>query len=285
MSLNYYISRELVNTSRGATSVNEARGYTVLIVEQSDAMIAINGLLYSIDNYSIVFLKPDMQYYFHYGTHCNYYSLLLTNDFFNNQNSSLETLVIEMFSERFFIIKPPNEKSCKLIALALEEAYYKQMSSIQPSVYPALYSQAAILYLLTRLHDFQIQFDRKLISPEYIPIAEQIAKFLDGNYKSNISLRNIESEFHLTRHYLCREFKKHFGIGIMQYLNIIRVRSARSLLERSNETISNITDMCGFSSYQNFYRLFITKFGVSPLKYLKKIRGYGSKEETIKDFN
>ncbi len=59
-------------------------------------------------------------------------------------------------------------------------------------------------------------------------------------------------------------FKKLSGMSFSEYLNIIKVENAISLLRRGNRTMTAISQECGFSTVRNFNRVFKKITAYSP---------------------
>jgi len=65
-----------------------------------------------------------------------------------------------------------------------------------------------------------------------------------------------------------RSFRRHTGMGVVQYVNRLRVNLACQLL--MNEPRQPVTDICfaaGFQNLSNFNRQFLTQKGVSPSRF------------------
>lgn len=265
--LDLTMTRELAITSQGDSRTMEVNRYAIMVVENSDAMISISNRFYSLDKFSIVFLQPRACFFFRYGTHCNYYLVYpnLGQEF--QASAGFNRLKDEMFHQRFFLIKPPDESGARLLMQVLTYIHEKVDIIQENSHTDRQYLRNACVYLLSLLHDFQARYDLQMSNPAELPLSEQVAQFIDKNYARHLPLASFENEFYLSKHHLCREFKKHCGIGIIQYLNITRLRHARRLLENSNDSVQDIIEKCGFANYQNFYRQFIRRFGLSPSKY------------------
>ncbi|MFD2556639.1 AraC family transcriptional regulator [Sphingobacterium tabacisoli] len=96
-----------------------------------------------------------------------------------------------------------------------------------------------------------------------------LCKFLEDNYKENISLGEIAEKANLTPQAFCRYFKKSTGKTFVAYLNELRVREAcRMLSGKEEDSISIVAYNSGFNSITNFNRVFRTVLGVSPKTYL-----------------
>jgi YesN/AraC family two-component response regulator len=54
-------------------------------------------------------------------------------------------------------------------------------------------------------------------------------------------------------------------------LSELRVEKAKILLEQNIKPLKEICDLCGFQSYNYFFRVFKNKTGMTPKDYLKRI--------------
>lgn len=61
--------------------------------------------------------------------------------------------------------------------------------------------------------------------------------------------------------------QKATGLGIVAYLNNIRLELALEQLANTNDTIEAIADETGFGSARSFYRIFKDKYGMTPNDY------------------
>jgi len=108
--------------------------------------------------------------------------------------------------------------------------------------------------------------------PEKNPITEELSKYVEQNIKKITSLSDICKEFHYSKNYIIRIFNKEFGITPIQYINDVKLKHAMYLLETTSKPISEIASDCGYSDYAYFYKRFVQKVGIPPLKWRKQIQ-------------
>ena len=68
---------------------------------------------------------------------------------------------------------------------------------------------------------------------------------------------------------ISRLFKEKIGLTVMDYILKTRVTMAKELLCKTDLSVTEISESCGFSSISFFSRTFKNETGVSPLKYKK----------------
>lgn len=69
--------------------------------------------------------------------------------------------------------------------------------------------------------------------------------------------------------HLRARFRESCGVSLGKHLRRLRLEKARGLLRLSTRRVTEIADMCGFSSVYTFSRAFHTAYGVAPLNYRK----------------
>lgn len=105
--------------------------------------------------------------------------------------------------------------------------------------------------------------------PEYI---KEIAREVDRNFKSALSLSYFENLTHRSRYHILKEFKKYMGITINEYLIITRISYAKELLKYSELSIGEIAFESGMNNVTHFINLFKAREGITPLTYRKSWR-------------
>jgi AraC family transcriptional regulator len=94
---------------------------------------------------------------------------------------------------------------------------------------------------------------------------ERLAKeFLLSNLRGNVTLSDVAIACGLSSAYLARSFKKATGMPPYKWLLMQRLDLARTLLQSTDDTLTDIADACGFSDQSHFTRAFSRLQGVSP---------------------
>ena len=100
---------------------------------------------------------------------------------------------------------------------------------------------------------------------------KRIMTYLGENYKSPISIGKIAEEMGINRSYMTKSFKNATGYSPSEYLVKIRMEKAKSLLTKTNFSISQIASEIGYADQLTFSRMFKKRFGESPMKYRKSV--------------
>jgi len=103
-------------------------------------------------------------------------------------------------------------------------------------------------------------------------VAQKAADFIEKNLKNVYSLSDICDEFHYSKNYIIRIFKREFGVTPIQYINERKIKRAMYLLETTSKNIGIVSEECGYTDYAYFYKLFMRKTGDTPSAWRKKIQ-------------
>ena len=108
-----------------------------------------------------------------------------------------------------------------------------------------------------------------LISYKRSMLSVKIEQYIFENLDQKIYVGDICKKFSLSRNALYDLFNKEFGMAVNEFILKKRIELAKSLLANKNKSISEISDMCGFTDYNYFIRIFKKQCGTTPLKYRK----------------
>lgn len=98
-----------------------------------------------------------------------------------------------------------------------------------------------------------------------VPIAlRQALAQMEKGENLKIGIAALVTLSHYSHSHLARLVKKHFGMGLKEYVNELRLRRAYDDLVFTDETAEVISENLGFSSYSHFYRIFKKRFSLSP---------------------
>jgi AraC-like DNA-binding protein len=95
---------------------------------------------------------------------------------------------------------------------------------------------------------------------------------LEADPASEIALDDLADAACVTPEHLCRLFKKSIGSSPMECVRLARLDRAAVLLARSNFSVGQIAEMCGFASQFHFARRFKQAFGKSPTAVRARVR-------------
>lgn len=100
----------------------------------------------------------------------------------------------------------------------------------------------------------------------------QIARYITMNYREDITLERLSQRFFISPFYLSRMFKKLTGTGLVEYLQLVRMREAQRLLKETDEKVISIAEQVGYTSVAHFNRLFKKSTLCTPRQFRKKMQ-------------
>ncbi len=102
-------------------------------------------------------------------------------------------------------------------------------------------------------------------------ISELICDYMKHNIYSNITLKDICSQFLQGKTQLCKIFRESTGQSPMDYYMNLKINEAKKLIREKNHSVTEISDMLGYSSIHIFSRAFKKAVGMPPTAYAKRI--------------
>lgn len=98
--------------------------------------------------------------------------------------------------------------------------------------------------------------------------------YISDNYRKPISVESVSQYIEKTPNYFSALFKKEIGMSFSEYINVLRIKRAKDLMENSDMLLSEISEYVGYTNYIYFTQVFKKIEGVSPSKsrnHYKKI--------------
>lgn len=97
-----------------------------------------------------------------------------------------------------------------------------------------------------------------------IQLAQRLVK---RNYSRHFSLNDTSKEVFLSYKYLSRAFKEKTGKGFSKYRQELKIKSAKQLLEKSKESVSQIAFKVGYRNPDAFMKMFKKVTGMTPSEF------------------
>ena len=98
------------------------------------------------------------------------------------------------------------------------------------------------------------------------------SRYIAGNFKNNISLKDVAEFLNLNPTYFSSKFKAFHGIGFAEYLRNARINHAEWYLIETDLSLSDVADECGFCNSNYFGDTFKLVNGISPSEFRKKYK-------------
>ena len=103
----------------------------------------------------------------------------------------------------------------------------------------------------------------------YITKIQSAKRYMDKNYASIVSIKEISKNIGCCYNSLRAEFVKHEGITLGNYLNLCRCEKAKKLLKKTDWKLYKIALEVGFNDDKYFIKVFEKYFDIPPCEYRK----------------
>lgn len=153
-----------------------------------------------------------------------------------------------------------------------------------------------IIYLLEKYYGremailsaklFQIDIDRSSQSPYIVfngqkshtdEIVLKAQEFIENNSFDKLSVEKLAKKMAVSRRSFDRRFVKATGNTPIEYMQRVKMETAKKLLEISRKNIQEIMHEAGYSDVKAFREVFRKVTGLTPMEYRRKY----NKEETL----
>lgn len=139
------------------------------------------------------------------------------------------------------------------------------------------YDQTGDDPMMERLHTAIVTYIiglwvKKQCEREELPreIEDLLSKINSGEFIGN-SIDEIADTTNYSHGYLCKIFKKHMGISLLEYVRDFKMNYSLSLLTNKELSIMEISNMLNYDVPSSFINAFKRKYGVSPREMRKKL--------------
>ncbi len=93
-----------------------------------------------------------------------------------------------------------------------------------------------------------------------------------GKTHEPLEIREVSRRLGISVSHLRARFRASCGVSLGRHLRHLRLERACGLLRLSTHRVTEISELCGFSSIYHFSRAFRTAYGISPLDYRRQNR-------------
>ncbi|NLK39286.1 MAG: AraC family transcriptional regulator [Clostridiales bacterium] len=115
-----------------------------------------------------------------------------------------------------------------------------------------------------------VMFDRYQRPDSEVTAADRqfyhVLKYIDAHYTEPLSVKGLAGKFSYDPSYFCRKFKQSTGLSPLQYIRILRLERAYSLLRSTDLPVRLVAKQCGYEDANYFSRCFQKRYGTSPVK-------------------
>lgn len=99
-----------------------------------------------------------------------------------------------------------------------------------------------------------------------------IRRYIDLHFKEPLTLDLLAEEAHMNKFYLSHTFKKEYGVSPINYMISKRIEESKYLLAETDLSLSQISQLLGFSSLSYFSQVFRKTQSVPPMEYRQSVK-------------
>ena len=98
---------------------------------------------------------------------------------------------------------------------------------------------------------------------------QTVKRFIDNNYRNNLTMDEIAASVYRSNDYVKKQFKQFYGVTPYAYYLDLKVTHAKYLLQKTNLPIKLIADRLGYKSDRYFSKRFREMVGVTATQFRK----------------
>ena len=102
---------------------------------------------------------------------------------------------------------------------------------------------------------------------KHAAIITGVVSYIRNNYMHRITLDDTAAHVYLSPSYLSKIFKDEMQTTFNAYLNSVRVEKSKTILLSNTLSISEVSDLVGFTDQSYFNKVFKKHVGITPKKY------------------
>lgn len=154
------------------------------------------------------------------------------------------------------------EEVCQLIS-----EYHTRDLGYELSVKSYIYR---ILVLLLRYYSEQTMSEvEKKQQQKTLNCLAPVLEYMEGHYTEKLTLRQLSALANMSSYYFCRLFKRLTGKSPTEYITLLRLNKAATLLQENKLNITEVALSVGFNDSNYFSRQFKKYKKVAPSKLQK----------------
>lgn len=247
----FFYNSKALNTDRSGPKHCHSL-YEIYYLEQGICHYRIEGNLFKMEQGDIIFIpKGQIHKTFYEEVH----SRLLIN-------CSEEYLENAKFTQAFVYRNAKYSQDIYAIMKKIEQEYLRDDKFSQNLI------KGYMQQLLALVYRTENEYKNIRRQNRYVKAALDI---LESDFDTAISLGALAEKFEISAEHFSRIFKKETGLGFNEYLSILRLKKAESILKKDQTVrISEVAFSCGFNDSNYFCEKFKKVYGTSPLKFRKE---------------
>lgn len=231
-------------------------GYELIYVSQGDGSYVVEGEEYSLGTRSLLLMPPHAFHHVKIDFSKPYERYIV-----NFKGSALPIEVRDALDRMF----EDMDRYGRFYGGAdIPEGVVPALLCMEET--PRLSAEDAKCYVVSLLSSILLRLSLDapaLPAGEQSALGARVVRYLNAHLTEDISLDVLAKNFFVSKFHLCRAFKEHNGVSVLQYLTEKRVMYAKHLVELG-EAANHAAAKAGFGDYSSFYRAHRRICGTAP---------------------
>lgn len=102
-------------------------------------------------------------------------------------------------------------------------------------------------------------------------VIQSVILYMKDHYQEDINQAKLADHFFISRDYLSHKFKEETGMGMVHYLNLLRIEKAKELLLLPDARVNDVAASVGYNDEKYFCKVFKKYELLSPSQYRDKL--------------
>lgn len=100
-------------------------------------------------------------------------------------------------------------------------------------------------------------------------LIQKILLYIEEHFREALTVSEVSRHFGYNKDYISKIINSHIHCGFNRYLNVLRARNARNLIDNSDKSLDEICFLSGFGCMKSFRRAFVDYYNQTPREYQK----------------
>ncbi len=247
----------------GNTGIHFHEFFEIEIAIDGTGACMINGNEYAMKRGTGYILTPADFHYLSGKENLMLYNVMFDESIVNKQ------LLVKLFENeknRYFSFDENEIKEITFLCEALIKERNEEKEYVSFAVTNLL--ELIIIFILRKIGSNESKNGRNSL------VMNNVLRYIYTHLRENPTLAQMAAMCNYSPNYFSRLFRENTGKKYTDFLNSLKINTAKRLLSSSEISVKEIAQECGYSSVSNFYRVFKEETGIAPLNFRRSKNNY-----------